>query len=102
MSMISSLLLTEIKNHGNFLSFLDFRAQAGEEVLANHLRKKWIIHVVFDPNDLNQLFGENLTKKSYLKSQTQHLIFLLIIAEEADDVSNQEIFQFIYVLHDKW
>lgn len=77
--------------HGNFQALLQFRVQAGDEVLKEHLKTAGGRATYTSKESQNELLavcGDLVRRKLVRKVQAAH--FYSVIADEATDASNQE------------
>ena len=78
-------------NHGNFLALLQFRIQAGDHVLEEHLKtaaKKALYTSKTTQNELISICGD-LIRNEILR-RIQEVCFFSVIADEATDIANDE------------
>lgn len=81
-----------VNNPGNFLALLKFRADAGDEVLANHFsqatnRAKYTSPTI--QNELISILGEQI-RESIVNQIPFDAPYFSILADEVTDVSNRE------------
>ena len=79
-------------NPGNFLALLKFRADVGDEVLANHFsqatnRAKYTSPTI--QNELISILGEQI-RESIVNQIPSYAPYFSILADEVTDVSNRE------------
>lgn len=91
---VESTELTEggANNPGNFLALLKFRADAGDEVLANHFSQATNGAKYTSPtiqNELISILGEQL-RESIVNQIPSEAPYFSILADEVTDVSNRE------------
>ena len=78
-------------NHGNFLALLQFRIQAGDHVLEEHLKtaaKNALYTSKTTQNELISIYGD-LMRNEILR-RIQEVCFFSVIADEVTDIANDE------------
>ena len=80
-----------LSNHGNFLALLQFRVQAGDEVLGHHLKIAPANALCVSKTVQNELISicGNWIQENVLK-EIRDAGFYSVIADEATDAANQE------------
>ena len=80
------------KNRGNCLALLDFRAEAGDEIIAKHLRecaRNATYTSATIQNNIIEITMEYL-RNQIISEIPEHAAFFTILADETTDVSNTE------------
>ena len=80
------------KNQGNFLALLDFGAEAGDEIIAKHLRecaRNATYTSATIQNNIIEITMEYL-RNQIISEIPEHAPFFTILADETTDVSNTE------------